>query len=469
MSLAGRVGLAAAAELERTVGPYIALASYRRLVSLLDDPRGRGLAAVGALRCALALGEIDELCEVARAYAEAGAPSNLPAIVPLCTALVGRGRADAAVLLAAAEAKRTPLSRALYLEARCHAHAGDRAASLRACARAAERAEAEGADDVLVAARVRLVEAGMIEPALGASAGGGVDPARATPAQKLVLARARLAAPSRFTRASGLSLLKELADEGDEAVARAAVRTAAEHADAMGEALTPLEADRLAAALQRWPEEHEREDALARLAALVRIAGASGAERERALIEAAAIAPELAHQHARTRAILQGASEDGGGEREGAPALRVAWAALDAIAAERAGAAGAVAALRTIRDLVAQRAAAPSAPAWSAARIGLLSKDPAVGAAAADAARSLASASRGPGPPGGRLALAGVARRAGAGDLALALLRAAAASREAGAQEALARARLCDGWALAGRGERDPALEALREARELGA
>jgi hypothetical protein len=61
MSRADTVGLAAAEQLERTVGPFIALATYQRLIPALGGGDIRTRAILGGLRCAVQLGEASEV------------------------------------------------------------------------------------------------------------------------------------------------------------------------------------------------------------------------------------------------------------------------------------------------------------------------------------------------------------------------------------------------------------------------
>src|SRR6185503_325162 len=98
------------------------------------------------------------------------------------------------------------------------------------------------------------------------------DPEQGTAAHKLVIAAARLASPSRFTRASGLSILEDLAKKARAEIADAAMRLAAQSADAHADGISAMEADRIAVILKQWREPKERERALARLLAIQRIA-----------------------------------------------------------------------------------------------------------------------------------------------------------------------------------------------------
>lgn len=480
MSWTDTGGLAAAEQLERSVGPFIALATYQRLIPTLGDADVRTRAILGALRCAVQLGEASEVNRLSALWGDAGKGGHLGVIVPLCKTLAAQGRLDAAAKLAAAEAAREPTARALYLSARCLELTGDSAAG-EAFARAAQRADGEaGAEDVGAAARVRLLGYLGADPSQRARAlaeASVVDPANASPEERFYLAAARLCAPSRFARASALSILEELGKHPDPRLADAAIQRAAQHADECGQAITAIEADRIAAALRHWRVPEERERALARLVALVRIAAKTGGAREDAILAAGGVAPEIFAHLCRARAVLAGggqgsyASVAASAQGAAAPAhpaagLTLAELGLDAIVdmSHDRPREAAIALEQAARKTGGETVIPP--PLWTACQLGLAARDAVVQRAAARLAERLLAASR-VAPPRGYTSLASALNRASLADLAIQALRAAVLSREPGAPERLGVAIVRRGWELASRGEGEAAITALIEARGM--
>ena len=470
MALVDSVALAAAEKLAHSAGAKAGLAAFKTLALSVASTEGRARAILGALRCATALRDGENVSVASGWWPSIKEGGYLREIVALCNDLVRAGMREEAVALAAAEVARYPSARASYLHGRCLELVGHDAA--RAYADAVARAEKEGAADVGALARLRRAESIAREPTRvddAVAEAKALDPVSLPPVRRLAWARVALRSSSRFARAAALGVLEELGTTG-------AVRLAALHADAMGDALTPLEADRTRAVLRRWPVESEREAALARLGAVERIAAAASAlEREAAVTEAAQMSPDAAAHLVRARAVLSGA---GGGPRSGA-ARGVADLALDALVALRAARQGeAVEALaaagRALReeDEAAPRATgAAAAPlpvaAWTALDAALASESSLVVGEAATFAETILARPRAPSPRG-HVGLAGALRRAGREDLCVAALRLAAAQREAGAHDALVRATSSRAWEIAthgGPGARAEALRLLRQAR----
>jgi hypothetical protein len=462
------VAVIAAEQLEKSAGPAAALAAFRPLVAKLGEGEARERAAVGAIRCAVRVGDMPAFHEIVPLWSTAHG-DLLALAAELCATLAARGEAEAAARLAAEEADRQPGAHASYLLARCLEATGAPEAEV-AYAEAIVHGEREGAADVVFHARARRVqrlagEARTYADAIAEAARAGDDPA-APAAVRLVVAAARLAAPSRFARASALSTLEELSRSGSRPIADRAVRLAAEHADAMGEALTPVEAERLAAVLKQIRAPEEREAVTARFAALRRILTSPAEGREAALVAAAGHAPEIERPLLRARALLAGVREGtdlrfARDEDDASPGSL----GLDAVAALRRGEPlAAESRLTRLADRVRPGAAAPAA-VWTAARLGLGSPRRGVIAAAARLAAALLGAARGA-PPRGFLALGLALRRRGHGAAAALAFQAALAAKEPAAARELGRERLLEGWARAQKGEREAAAAALREAKE---
>jgi hypothetical protein len=466
-------GLRAAEGLETSVGPWVALASYRRL---LDAPEPIGTRAlVGAMRCAAALGDDGELEALAERWSRADGAAVTDVPVQLARAQLARGRAAPAAALARAELARRRDARSAYAAARLLEAAGDGSAG--AVLRDAQ-ALAVAENDGVVASRCAARRLELLEVAARAAPGAPfrahalaiaepIDLEGAEPAAALWIAKARLLAPRRFVRAGALSRLGAIVEQGGTALARPAAFAIARHVDGMGARLTAIEAERAAAGLRALPEGLVRDAALARLAALRAVAAASpGAARDAAMQRAAADDPATHELASRARALAAGpVSVRFGRERFVDPFTRLAALGLEALAAmaqRRGEAAGE--ALDAAWPLVGPGDAAP-APLWTATVHGLLQR----GAARAAAARlGAALVGRAGGePPGGFRPVGEALVVAGAGEAALEALRRAERGREAGAGEALARAAVAEGWRAHERGDAARARALLVEGREL--
>ncbi|UQA58438.1 hypothetical protein [Polyangium aurulentum] len=479
MAILDVVGLETAERLERSTtgsgGARFALPVYKRLLVRGQDAGFSARAALGALRCAVRLGDEAEVENTAAFWSTlVGGGEHLAAIIELCSRLGAAGARWSAVALARAETEREPRARALYLFARCLELAGDGEGAFEAFGRAIERAGKEsGAEDVALAARAWRVERTLgersIEPLTIKDAQAAVD---APPAVQLVIGLGCMRASSRFVRASGLSLLEVLSRNQTTSIGRLALRLAAEHADALGDNLTPLEADRIAAALGHVPDDKARAEALARLAAAQKIASSTGDAQAEAIVAASEVAPEIFPLVCRARAVLSGggqgsyAPHPAVAEGEPSPSLRLASLGLDAVVALERGRGRDAAAVLSEAARVVPEASSILPPAWTAARAALASKDLVARDAGVQLVESLLEATKAP-PPRGFSSLAGALRRAGRGDLAVRAARAANAAGEPGAREELGALLRDEGWRLAGRGDREGAIAVLREAKGL--
>lgn len=477
---AAAAGLSRVEWIERTLGPHAALPLLRPLSSA-GDPAVRLRATLAIIRCSVRINDPAEVSAQSARWSELRGGVYLDDIIDLCKALLAQGHARAASDLAGAEAARDPKARAIYLHARCLERAGD-ASAMDVYKLAADRADVEpSAAHVGVAARVRRIERlartpDKLSEAIAEAA--AADPEPGTAADKLVIASVRLASPSRFTRAGALSLLEELARKGRAEIADVAIRTAARHADALADGLSPVEVDRLSAVLKHIRDPKPREDALLRLRALTRLASAKGDEIDQVVSEVAEAAPETRALLSRARAVLAGGGQGASaGVDDAAPDLRLAEVGLDLVVALRRGKTeDAIAALaratvllnKTSNDSRAAGGAAPP-PLWTGAYLALRSLDKQIQNGAIELCEVLINAPLAPPPPPviKMAPLAALLRRAGRADLAARCLRGAAAAKEPGAAEDLAMDLLRHGWSLAARGERDAAIAALREARSL--
>ncbi|MDI1437139.1 hypothetical protein [Polyangium sorediatum] len=478
MKFVDEIGLSAAQKLETSVGPFVALPAYRRLLVRTAEPSFAARAALGALRCVVRLGSDErDIGDIAAYWSTlSGSGPHFPAILDLCRLLARVGRKSAALALAQAETERAPTARALYLYGRCLELMGEGDAAFVVFANAATRADEEkGAADVAIAARAWRVQRLLGDrstAALAVADAASADPTGAPPEHKLVIALGRLRAPSRFVRASGLSLLEELGRDPTTSLGRHAIRLAAEHADALGDALTPLEADRVAATLGHVPDDAARENALARLAAAQAIAASRGEAQAEAVTRAGELAPEIAGLVRRARAALTGGGQVDEAPRPSrstepaSPLLRLASLGLSAFVALGQGRPGdAAEALDEAAELVTKGGVGVPAPVWTAARAALDSADPLARAAGVKLCEVLLQGSAAA-PPGGHSAFAVALARAGRPDLAVRSARDAAAGKELSARALLGAILREQGWALAARGQRELAIAALLEAKE---
>ncbi len=425
MTFFDELGLKAAEQLEASVGPYVALASYKRLFGAEGSVREQGV--LGALRCAIKLGDDREVETAAKELARLRGPT--PIALGFAASLLDAGKAELAARVASAELERTESALAAYVRAR----AGERSGALDPSEwdAVAERAQRSNDSRVLTHAAASFVDASFVKVrrdrnaslprARLAELGEQASLAFASPRERIILSRARLFSQSRFQRASALSNLEAVARECDAPARDAAIQIVARHFDGMPGRLDSVELDRIRATLKHAPEP-----AAARALKL------------------------MAEPHVPSAAEL---SRDGGHSAMTRAALRV-------LAGETP-----IAALSEMTGLLGPDLPVP-AVAWSVATAAIDSEEPEVRRAAVHFTdRALA---RSPGLPAGSMTdIAEAMLRAGAPEAAERALLEAARHREAPALRTLALAKRASGYAALARGERTGALALLEEAEAL--
>jgi hypothetical protein len=446
---------------------------------------GRGRATLGALRCAIKLEDIEAIEGLALWWRAITEGDFIADVIDLVKELGRRRLFAQATELAWSEVHRYRSARALYLHARCLEVSGDAGPTAAAYAEAAARAKKEGHLDIATTASVRRVAVLAAAPEtlpLALTEASELATERLDDDVKLALCTVLLLSPSRFVRASALASLEELAAalgprSGD------AVRLAAHHVDALGYALSPLEAERAATVLRHWPNEEARAAAALRLAALQKVATAKEGARDEALVAAAEADPETSEHLVRARAALAGAARGPSLplSAQAATVLRAAALGLDAIVAMRDGhESDAARALGDASKLAHELRPAPP-PLWTAAHQALLFASATVRAEGVRLAEALLQTGTGA-PPRGYVAFAAALRGARRADLALRALRAAYALRETNATDALVTTLTTEAWSAAERAailrreskplvdvraSRHHALVLLREAKAL--
>ncbi len=494
MGIVDDVAVAAAERVERAGGARAGLFAWRKLVDTAQSAELRARGVLGAWRCAKELRDVDAIHQLAGVWETAGDGAWDAQIVALCMELAHGGLLVPATAIAYAETRRRGCAVAHYLYARCLEIAGDRR-SADAFAAATAQAEKEGEKTIARASRVRRAAWLAREPETIAAAvdeAARVRAGDATPEERFVLACVMLRAPSRFARAGAIGTLDELVSRDSplarpetRALAARAVRAAVRHADELGEAMTPLEVDRLLALLSREPIAKQAERAREAVRALAKLGEAtSGGDRARgrdaddgrertsadaafdeALAAAARAFPELAPLHHRAREIVAGRVQPPANANEQRPTWDML---LDAAGAMREGKAALAAhALRVVAEREERSARRAPAQAWSVVRVALVSEDAELRGVAGRLAAALLASRRA--PPRGWLGVAHSLSLADQDELATHARRYAALAKEPGAEDALAIALTREGWALARAGERRQAIARLREARSLAA
>lgn len=421
MTLWADVGLRAAEQLEVSVGPYLALASYKRLFEAEAPVRERAVA--GALRCAAQLGDDAEIERCAQAWAFA--PTSAKGQLPLIKQLLLAGKPDGAAQVARADATRSKSAHSAYVRVRTEEAALSLGDALGAWREVVELAHTRGEGAVLSSAAARYVatafqrarrEADFALPRaeLAQVAELCAEVQDATEEQRLCLARARLLAPGKFQRAAALSELARLAAGKREDVRDAAIASALRHAEGMPHHLDAIEWDRVLASTKQIPSEAAR----------------TGVARELAELRASLASPTVSTSSGETN-----------------PASDVALVTR------------------------ARARMSPDAPvpvgAFGRARRLLFSSDPdAQRAAIAFFERALTKTSSLPPPSLTALAARAEAVPDGA-ELGVGLLAEAVRYREPAARTLAAFAARRRGYEELARGDREAARGALREAREL--
>lgn len=443
MSVAASVALAVAERVERTGGARAGLVAWRTLAGTAEG-EVRAKALLAGLRCALRVGDAAAIEELTRTWSSVDRGVWDEEIAASCIELHAAGHFPRATALAAAEARRHRTARSLYCWARCLDVAHD-AGAVEAFREAIARADKEGAKEIELAARVRLAAifarswTTMTDAIVEAQR---VPPDDVPPEARLTLAGVLLRSGSRFTRASAIGVLDGLVAGPDPALALRALGVVARWADDAGDALTPLETDRLRGLFgrERAAKLAPRGKEIAR--ALDAIAAAKDAPaRERALADAARLATEPrrwtellevagalreSHPAQAARALRELADAETRGERLPAVVLGLAQQAL---------------AFEPVDDELRRAALAI---------VGLRLRHARVGA-----------------PPGGWLRLADTLATLGQIELAEMARRAGVVAREPGAAESLGTWMAREGWELAHAGQRAAAIAKLTEARSI--
>ncbi|WP_394832198.1 hypothetical protein LVJ94_37355 [Pendulispora rubella] len=251
--------------------------------------------ALAGLRAVLEFGTARELGRTLRLWAKMKARSHDEDLATLAADLMDQGLVHLAVRLARAEVARYERAKSLYLLARCldaSSQRQDKLEALDVFRRACDRAAREGEAAIECASRVHVVRllCGEAHTSMQAVAEAArFDRRYVRGADALFVDAVLLRSPSRFVRAGALASLTELA-ERDPAYRERAVRTGLQHAEARGDALSAVEAERLVALLRAWPSERPLDEAvLTRLDAQRVRAGEleSRGEAATALIDAA--------------------------------------------------------------------------------------------------------------------------------------------------------------------------------------
>jgi hypothetical protein len=478
---------AIAERVERTGGARAGLAAWRALAERAD-PEIRGRALVAALRCAVTLRDERALEELTALWESVDRGVWIEEIGSLCKRMIRARLSSHAITLSERESRRHRSARSLYLYARCRelgreARTSGPSTSVEEVFReAAVRAANEGARDIELAARVRrlviLARSWETLPEALAQA-AAIDLAQLSVASKLAVCPVLLLSPSRFVRAGAIDALDAIVldanmiNAANDAALKSALELAAEWVDEAGDAVSPLELDRLVALFGRPRATSIAPRAREAISAVERIVRARAeGELEAALALGERVEPDLAPSHARARDILRGrfeakpAPSDIPVEPERRRAYR-RGEILDAVAGMRDDDPGRAArALRSLADGVRRgERVAPEVVAVAEAALG--EGDPELRAASAELFAAWLPVPRATRPARGYLALADALGRAGRDDLASCALRAAVATREAGSRELLGTVLARRGWELAAAGSRDEAIATLREAKAL--
>jgi hypothetical protein len=253
MAVGRTLTISIAERIERAVGAERAIAVWKALASNAGSDEVRARALLSAFRCAISARRPSAIDELVPRWREVRGAGWARAVIPLCKSLSRSGEAVRAIALAEAESRRHPTALSLYCYARCLDVARDES-SVKAFGSAVERAAIEGDGDIERASRVRRV-------AIHARSWRTLDDAlqeanrlelgRLSTDARITIARVLLLSPSRFVRATGLGLLDDVVISGEASVASKALRVVAEWIDAVGGAMTPLEADRVLAVWAR--------------------------------------------------------------------------------------------------------------------------------------------------------------------------------------------------------------------------
>ncbi|NUP04463.1 MAG: hypothetical protein HOW73_00190 [Polyangiaceae bacterium] len=461
MSFFDDVGLRAAEQLESSVGPFIALASYKRLYAGPSDIHAK--AVMGALRCSIALADDREIDRAVDAYRQLATPR--PSALRHATDLLVMGKADLAAKLAALDEDRPRSARVRYVRARAAEASLSQAGDPREAWREVVTGALAAGDDVIHAcATARWLGLWLAHARRDATAvlpradiAHHCEKARldeAQPEQKLLILRGRLLSGSNFQRASALSALEELARRGSAEVRARALAIVCRHFDEMPFHLHAIEVDRVRAALKRMEDSPARETLSRRFESTVTIMTAFARRTDDGGAKLAAAASGLASTSAPAA--------------KGGPFTRATAASVEAIMATKDGrASDAARSIDAASALLSPDIPVPL-PTWAAASLGLESTSEELRGSAARLVQAAFSRTTSL-PPPPLVGLAGQLARNGANDVAAMVLEEAARFREPAARLAAADNARRAGYRALARGERATAFEELRKAKELAA
>lgn len=455
MTFGEELALAGAARIRRSAGPRAGLIAYRALARRLDG--GRTPATLAALELAVELDDQAAFGELVELWSTAEG-DGLREIAGLVRTLDGKRENASLLRLLRAECARLPRALTLYFLARAAEPSraeGDHGESDRAYDEAAALAARTGDARLALLARARHSLSLSRRPDHRARAvllARGLDPAKISelPADlRIGVARLLLDAPSRFTRATGLGILDEVAKtEGP--YRERALAVAADFTDGAGHRASPLERDRLLAILSRDPDEARRvavSKLVLRAFAWSEIDAAPPARAAEQILQAE---PGRLDEVLRAREVLENRApsrrSDGDPGVEVVAALRAGRLADATVALER------MQSTRALPTLVHRTA-------WAAV-LEALGND-ATHLAAEGLFRRLVA--RGAAPRHGFLAYA--ARLSG--ETRMLALRQAHRSGEPGAKERLERALVAAALETYRQGKREDTLTRLREAKAI--
>ena len=335
------IALAAAEKIWRTAGPRAGMLAYRNLLAQESD-NTRAQAILRGIDCAMEAGDEQAAFAFAESWGFVRTGDLADDVVVSAARLEARGFQRSCHLILMREHERRHDPRVAYALGRvCQRRGlpGDALAAFTSCVDAMGKTRTFGESErLLAAASLEIARARIRDPMTAASAlalGKSIDASLLAPKERVQHARLLLASQSRFERASALSSLAELARQIP-ALAAPAAHVAAAHADRMGHALTPLEADRVLAVLSALPAPAAVALARKRLESLRNDVGLRAARaEERRIVED----PELAPLVVKAKAILAGASgPDTAAKADASAALRLTDLALAAIAEHGRGA-----------------------------------------------------------------------------------------------------------------------------------
>ncbi len=459
------IALAAAEKIWRTAGPRAGMLAYRNLLSQ-DSDTTRAQAILRGIDCAMEAGDEQAAFSFAESWGFVRTGDLAEDVVVSAARLEARGFQRTCHLILVREHERKHDPRVGYALGRvCQRRGlpGDALAAFTSCIESKGAAKSiRDSEKLFAAASLEVARARAREPETAASATElvkSIDPALLVPRKKMQHARLLLASKSRFERAGALSALAEVARQTP-ALAAVAAQIAAAHADRMGHALTPLEADRVVAALASYTVPASVALARKRLESLRNDVGvvAALAEERRIMDD-----PELAPLVVKAKAVLAGGSgPDAAARADASAALLLTDLSLAAIAEHGRGALR-VTRLREVLALAAGDVRPFPRSALTLAMLALGSDDRSLHPEAATlAARAIAL---GAASPRGLLPIAALLVARGEDLAADRALRLAAQRDEPGADDRLMDLLCHRGRRALASGDRVTALACLSEAR----